>query len=79
MSDKSALKFSDEAKIRAQMQRRGWTEEQILEALLTMPLPARGKKGPALRYVHPQTGKSLVVDEVTREIFHVGGEGFKYE
>lgn len=32
----------------------------------------------ATRYVHPITGQSVVIDEVTREIIHVGGPGFKY-
>jgi hypothetical protein len=40
---------------------------------------ATGKAGPALRYVHPVTGKSVVVDAATGEIFHVGGEGFRYD
>ena len=35
------------------------------------------KKHPATRYVHPTTDKS-VVDNKAGEIFHVGGEGFKY-
>lgn len=38
-----------------------------------------GKNGPATRYVHPKTGKSVVVDNRTGEIFHVGGKGFKYD
>jgi hypothetical protein len=73
-----ALRFSDEGKLRKQMQKRGWTDEQIREALATTPLPATGKRGPALRYVHPVTRKSLVVDGATGEFFHVGGEGFLY-
>ena len=79
MSEYSELKFSNEAKIRAQMHRRNWTDEQVKETLLTLPIPAIGKKGSALRYIHPRTGKSVVVDAGTGEIFHVGGDGFKYE
>lgn len=79
MSDDNLLKFSNEAKIRAQMRRRDWTDEELLEAFLTIPLPATGKNGPALRYIHQRTGKSVVVDAASREIFHVGGEGFRYE
>ena len=60
------------------MRARGWTEEAIREALATTPIPATGKLGPALRYVHPTSGKSVVVDAATGEIFHVGGEGFLY-
>ena len=47
------LRFSNEAKLRKQMRARGWTEEQVREALATQPLPASGKQGPALRYQHP--------------------------
>ena len=36
------------------------------------------KSNSATRYVHPTTGKSVVVDDVTREVLHVGGPGFKY-
>jgi hypothetical protein len=73
------LKFSNEEKIRRQMAKRGWTDQQLIEAMTTNGIPAQGKHGPATRYVHPVTGKSLVIDNTTGEIFHVGGEGFKYE
>jgi hypothetical protein len=29
-------------------------------------------------YLHPETGRSVVVDDVTREVIHVGGDAFKY-
>jgi hypothetical protein len=61
------------------MAARGWTEQELREALATPPLPSTGKQGPALRYVHPTSGKSVVVDQTTGEIFHVGGEGYKYD
>ena len=32
----------------------------------------------ARRYVHPKTGRSVVVDDVTGEVLHVGGDGFKH-
>ena len=73
------LKFSNEAKLRKQMMKRGWTEQQVREALTTSGIRASGKLGPATRYVHPASGKSVVVDDATGEIFHVGGEGFLYE
>ena len=73
------MKFSNEAKLRLQIQKRGWTDEMILEALKTPGIPTKGKKGPATRYVHPKTGKSVIVDDATGEIFHVGGDGFKYD
>lgn len=45
----------------------------------TKGIPTTGKNGLATRYVHPRTGKSIVIDNKTNEIFHVGGEGFKYD
>lgn len=73
------LRFSNETKIRQQMRTRGWTEPMIHEALQTPGIPAQGKKGPATRHLHPRTGQSVVVDNATGEIFHVGGEGFVYD
>ena len=32
----------------------------------------------ATRYVHPDTGRSVIVDNVTGEVLHVGGDGFVY-
>lgn len=72
------VKYANEVKLRLQMARRGWTEAQIVEALRTQGIPTRGKKGPATRYVHPRTGRSVVVDAATGEVFHVGGDGFEY-
>jgi colicin-like ribonuclease protein len=72
------VRYANETKVRAQMRKRGWTEAQILEALQTQPIPTRGKRGPATRYVHPRTGRSVVVDDATGEVFHVGGDGFEY-
>lgn len=60
------------------MKQRGWTNEMILEALKTKGIPTQGKLVPASRFVHPSTGQSLVMDNKTREIFHVGGKGYKY-
>lgn len=64
------------------MQKRGWTPDQITEAI------QNGKRFPAVnhispangatRYVHPATGRSVVVDNVTEEVIHVGGDGFVY-
>ena len=75
-SGKSAEKWA------RQMDRRGWTESQVSEALdrgqshtATNNInPANG----ATRYVHPDTGRSVVIDNTTREIIHVGGDGYRY-
>lgn len=74
--------FKTEAKWAGQMSKRGWTAEQITEAV------AKGKSysvvnmvnkaNSATRYVHPTTGKSVVIDDVTKELLHIGGTGFKY-
>lgn len=66
------LRFSNEAKLRKQMRKRGWTEQEVREALATSGIPSQGKHGPAMRHVHPHTGKSVVVDVATGEVFHVG-------
>jgi hypothetical protein len=73
------LHFSNESKIRKQMKARGWTDAMLIEALQNQAIPAAGKRGPATRHIHPATGKSVVVDNATGEIFHVGGEGFLYD
>ncbi len=73
------LKFNNKQKVRRQMKNRKWTEVQIREALRCEPIPAAGQHGPALCYVHPVTGKSVVVDAATSEIFHVGKEQYRYE
>ena len=64
------------------MTQRGWTPDQITEAI------QNGKQFPALnlvdpsnaatRYIHPNTGRSVVLDNVTEEVIHVGGDGFVY-
>ena len=79
MSDDVPLKFSNARKLKKQMRKRGWTEKLIREAMRTSGIPAGGKVHGATRYVHPETGKSVVIDNVTGEIFHLGGEGFEYE
>jgi len=73
------IRFTNPRKLLQQMKGRGWSEAQIIEALATTTLAARGKLGSAMRYVHPMTGKSLVVDAASGEIFHLGDEGFIYD
>ena len=64
------------------MQQRGWTTNQITEAIHNgQQFPAVNTVNPAnaaTRYVHPTTGRSVVVDNVTGEVIHVGGDGFVY-
>ena len=75
-ASKSATKWAN------QFSRRGWTPEQVTEAItkgksfdaVNMINEANG----ATRYVHPITGQSVVIDNVTKELIHVGGPGYKY-
>jgi hypothetical protein len=65
-----------------QMQRRGWTPARITEAIQggqSFPAPNHANACHcATRFVHPKTGRSVVVDDVTSEVIHVGGDGFLY-
>jgi RHS repeat-associated protein len=74
--------FKSAAKWESQMAKRGWTPEQIAEAIQKGEKFAAenlvNKGNAATRFVHPGTGRSVVVDDVTKEVLHVGGEGFKY-
>jgi len=68
-------------KVARQMGSRGWTDEAIQEAMQSgqqVKAVNKATGNPATRYVHPTTGQSVVVDDVTREVIHVGGPGFKY-
>jgi hypothetical protein len=62
--------------------KRGWTDEQITEAILSGPrFPTANNVNPgnsATRYLHPETGRPIVLDDVTQEVIHVGGDGFVY-
>jgi hypothetical protein len=64
------------------MRKRGWTTDQITEAIQTgQKLPATNNVtsgNGATRYVHPATGRSVVVDDTTGEVIHIGGDGFVY-
>jgi RHS repeat-associated protein len=72
--------FKSATKWQNQMTKRGWTPEQITEALKSNEVYQMVNQvnpgNQALRYVHPSTGKSVVIDSVTKEILQVGGEGF---
>jgi hypothetical protein len=64
------------------MSKRGWTKDQITDAISKGErFAAENLVNPgnaATRYVHPETGQSVVIDAVTKEVLHVGGPGFKY-
>jgi hypothetical protein len=64
------------------MAQRGWTPDQITEAIQNGPKFSATNNvnpvNPATRYVHPTTGRSVVVDNVTGEVIRVGGDVFVY-
>ena len=71
---KSAMKWVK------QFTQRGWTPDKVDEAIL------KGSRHKAANHVNPKNaatryeyqGKSVVRDDITKEILHVGDEGFKY-
>jgi hypothetical protein len=68
-------------KLARQMTARGWTDEAVRRAVAVgdaHPAINRETNGPATRYVHPETGRSVVLDDATGEVIHVGGDGFIY-
>jgi uncharacterized iron-regulated membrane protein len=70
-------------KIKDQMGTRGWTREQIEQAVQdgeATPATDRTTKpwSRATRYVHPETGRSVTVNDETGKVIQVGGDGFKY-
>ena len=73
---KSATKWAN------QLLKRGWTQSEIADAVANGErVPAVNNINPsngATRYISPSSGKSVVVDNVTGEVIHVGGAGFKY-
>ncbi len=68
-------------KIIKQMEQRGWTQDQIKEAVQSgkqVPAVNKATGNLSTRYINPNTGQSVVVDGKTKEVIHVGGSGFKY-
>jgi hypothetical protein len=63
------------------MRARGWTTEQITEARARgegVPAVNRETGAAATRYIHPETGRSVVIEDVSGDVIHVGGDGFIY-
>ena len=68
-------------KVEKQLAARGWTRAAIDEAKksgLQVRAINKANGNPATRYVHPRTGQSVVIDDITGEVIHVGGRGFSY-
>ncbi|MFB3887756.1 MAG: colicin E5-related ribonuclease [Thermodesulfobacteriota bacterium] len=75
------VEFIISDKIIRQMAARGWTKKLIEEAIQKgerIPAINKATGGSATRYVHPKTGQSVVVDNATGQVIHVGGPNFKY-
>jgi len=73
--------FGLNAKAQRRMEKRGVTQEQIDEAVRSGPrIDAinRATDGAATRYVNPNTGPSVVIDNATNQVIHVGEPGFEY-
>ena len=74
--------FKSPTKWANQMESRGWTASQITEAIRNGErFPAENfvnKGNSATRYVHPETGRSVVVDNITHEALQVGGDNFRW-
>ena len=68
-------------KLARQMEARGWTAALVAEAVRHGEQHAvrnTETAGPATRYIHPVTQRSVVIDDTTGEVIHVGGDGFLY-
>jgi hypothetical protein len=74
--------FKSTQKWENQMKSRGWTEEEITRTMLSgARLPTYNNVNPgngATRIISPNTGQSLVIDNLTGEVLHVGGPRFDY-
>ena len=62
--------------------KRGWTPIEIRQAYdMGAAIPAVGMTAnstAATRFVHPVTGKSVIINNTSGRVIHVGGEDFQY-
>lgn len=69
------------SKIEGGLVKRGWTPREIQDAYANgeqIPAVNKANGAAATRYVNPTTGKSVVIENDTGQVIHVGGSGFKY-
>ncbi|MFN2533029.1 MAG: hypothetical protein ABR555_17225 [Pyrinomonadaceae bacterium] len=61
---------------------RAWTKKMVEDAVsVGQKFPAINKLrtgAAATRYVHPTTGQSVVIDDITNEIKHIDAQRFRY-
>jgi hypothetical protein len=72
---KTPAGFKLNAKALRRMNARGWTPEEIDEAVKSgnrIDAQNKANGNPATRYVNPTTGKSVVIDNVTNSVVQVG-------
>jgi RHS repeat-associated protein len=77
----SGARYPLSPKVQGQLGKRGWTTDAIDEAVQSgkqVRAVNKATGNPATRYIHPNTGQSVVIDDVTGQVIHVGGPGFKY-
>ena len=70
------------AKLLRQMEARGWSNDDIWTAYKKGEQVAAKNftnGNPATRYIHPETGKSVIIDDITGQIVEVGGRGFAFD
>lgn len=64
------------------LSKRGWVVNEIQEAYdkgVSYPeVDLTAGAAPATRFVHSTTGKSVVLNNATGRVIHVGGTGFQY-
>ncbi|MCJ9670259.1 MULTISPECIES: RHS repeat-associated core domain-containing protein [unclassified Neorhizobium] len=73
--------IKNQEKLERQMEQRGWTHKQIDEAVQNgkqHPATNYQTGGAATRYEHPETGRSVIIDNTTKGVIQVGGDGFKF-
>lgn len=73
--------MKERSRLERQMAARGWTWDQVREAIrdgVRWPAINNETGSTATRHVHPSTRRSVVVDDETGEVIHVGGDGFRY-
>ncbi len=69
------------AKAQKDMLKRGMTPKQIDDAVRSgerIDAINKGTGGPATRYLNPDTGVSVVIDNTPNEVLHMGEPGFEY-
>jgi hypothetical protein len=77
----SAVRITVGSKVEGQMVERGWSKDAIEQAVnegRQVRAVNKATGGPATRYVHPSLDQSVVIDDSSGEVIHVGGPGFRY-